>query len=59
MLEYGNINDTMTLLKHISKPSLKHTCMQSLHHNNGLSPEQQPNKLKPMFKLLQRKQRTS
>ena len=60
--EYGNINDTMTLLKQINKPPLllpyEQIYIQSLHHNNDLIPEQHPNGFNPMFEL-QRKQRTS
>jgi len=61
--EYGNINDTMILLKQVDKPNLllpyEQIYMQSLHHNNGLIPEQQLNELNPIFELLQHKQRTS
>jgi hypothetical protein len=45
--EYGNINDTMTLLKKINTQALllpsEQMCMQSLHHNTELIPEQHPN----------------
>jgi hypothetical protein len=61
--EYGNINDTMTLLKKIKKPTFllpyEQIYIQSLHHNNDLIPEQHPNKFNGMFELLQRKQRRS
>jgi phosphoribulokinase len=54
--DYGNINDTMTLLKQINKPSLllsyEQMYTQILHHNNELIPEQHPNKHNPMFQLL-------
>jgi hypothetical protein len=55
--EYGNINDTMTLLKQINKPSLllplEQMFIQILHRNNELMPEQHPNEHNPMFELLQ------
>jgi len=61
--EYGNINDTMTLLKKINTPALllpyEQMYMQSLHYNNELIPEQHPNEHNPMFELLQRKHFTS
>jgi hypothetical protein len=59
--KYGNVNDTMTLLKRINTPALlyEEMYMQSLHHNNELIPEQRPNEHNPMFQLLQRKQLTS
>lgn len=45
--EYGNINDTMTLIKQINKPTLlfpyEQMYVQSFHHNNDLIPEQHPN----------------
>jgi hypothetical protein len=54
--EYGNINDTMTLLKHINIPSLllpyDQMYIQIFCHNNELIPEQHPNKHNPMFELL-------
>ena len=41
---YGNINDTMTLLKQINTPTLllpyEQMYIQSFHHNNELIPEQ-------------------
>jgi len=61
--EYGNINDTMTLLKWINTPYLllpyEQMYMQSLYHNNELIPQQHPNEHNPMFKVLQRKHPTS
>jgi hypothetical protein len=49
--EYGNINDTMTLLKKINKPFLLLPCeqmyIQIFRRNNELIPEQHP-----MFELL-------
>jgi len=54
--EYGIIGDTMTLLKHIDKPSLllpyEQLYIQLFHHNNQLIPEQYPNEQNPMFQLL-------
>jgi hypothetical protein len=54
--EYGKINDTMTLLKQVNKPSLllpyEQMYIQSLHHSNELITEQHPNKHNPMFELL-------
>ena len=54
--EYGNINDTMTLLKQINKPNLllphEQMYIQLLHQNNDLIPEQHPNEFNPMFQLL-------
>jgi len=54
--EYGNINDTMTLLKQINKQNLllpyEQMYIQSLYHNNVLIPEQHTNKFNPMFQLL-------
>ena len=42
--EYGNIDDTMTLLKQINTPNLllpyEQMSIQSFHHNNELIPEQ-------------------
>jgi len=61
--EYGNINDTMTLLKRINTPALllpyEQMYMQSLYYNNKLVPEQHPDEHNPMFELLQRKHLTS
>jgi predicted alpha/beta-fold hydrolase len=54
--EYGNISDTVTLLKQINKPSLllpyEQMYIQIFHHNNELIPEQRPNEHNPMFELL-------
>jgi hypothetical protein len=54
--EYGNINDTMTQLKHINSPSLllphEQKYIQLFHHNNQLIPEQHPNEQNAMFQLL-------
>jgi hypothetical protein len=54
--KYGNINDTMTLLKQINKPSLllpfEQMYIQILHRNSELMPEQHPNEHNPMFELL-------
>jgi ribosomal protein S27E len=55
--EYGNIKDTMTLLKQINKPSLllpfEQMYIQNFHRNNKLIPEQHPNEHNTMFELLQ------
>jgi hypothetical protein len=60
---YGNINDTMTLLKQIDDSTLllpyEEMYIQSFHHNNELRPEQLPNEHNRMFELIQRKYRTS
>jgi len=54
--KYGNISDTMTLLKQINKPSLllpyEQMYIHIFHHNNELIPEQHPNEHNPMFELL-------
>ena len=54
--EYGNIKDTMTLLKQINKLNLLHSYeqmyIQSIYHNNDLIPEQHPNEFNPIFQLL-------
>jgi len=54
--EYGNINDTMTLLKQVNKPSLllpyEQMFIQSLHQRNELINEQQANEHNPMYELL-------
>jgi phosphoribulokinase len=61
--EYGNINDTMTLLNPINKPHLlllfEQMYIQTLYHNNELIPEQHPNEKNPLFELLQHKHLTS
>jgi hypothetical protein len=45
--EYGNIKDTMTLLKRINTPAVllpyEQVYLHSLHHNNELIPEEHPN----------------
>ena len=57
--EYGKINDTMLLLKPVSKPHLllpfEQMYIQTLHRNNELIPEQQPNDSNPPFELIQHK----
>ena len=54
--KYGNINDTMTLLKQVNKPSIllpyEQMFIQSLHHGNELINEQQASEHNPMFELL-------
>jgi len=54
--EYGNIDDTMTLLKQINTPTLllpyEQMYIQSFHHNNELMPEQHLNEHNPKFDLL-------
>ena len=53
--EYRNIENTMTLLKSINAPNLllpyEQMYIQTLHLNNELIPEQQPNEPNPMFQL--------
>jgi hypothetical protein len=53
--EYGNINDTMTLLKHINSPALllpyEQMYIQLFHHNNSF-PNSTPNEQNPMFQRL-------
>ena len=57
--EYGSINNTMTLLKQVNKPSLRllyeQMFIQSLHHSNELITEQHPNEYNPVFELLRTK----
>jgi len=54
--EYGNINDTTTLLKQINMPSLlfpyEEMYVQIFHRNYELIPEQHPNEHNPMFEFL-------
>ena len=54
--EYGNITETMTLLKQINRPSFllpyEQMYIQIFHRNNELIPEQRPNEHNPMFELL-------
>jgi len=54
--EYGNIDDTMTLLKQINTLTLllpyEQMSIQLFHHNNELITEQHLNKHNPMFDLL-------
>jgi len=54
--EYGNIDDTMILLKQVNKPSLllpyEQIFIQSLHHSNELIDEQQASEHNPMYELL-------
>jgi hypothetical protein len=53
--EYGNIENTMTVLKSINAPNLllpyEKMYIQKLHSNNELIPEQYPNEPNPMFRL--------
>ena len=61
--EYGDINNTMTLLKQTDTPTLllpyKQMYMQMFERNNELIPEQHPNEHNPMFELLHYKYCTS
>jgi len=54
--EYGNFDDTMTLLKQINTLTLllpyEQMYIQSFHHSNELIPEQHLNEHNPMFYLL-------
>jgi hypothetical protein len=51
--EYGTIRDTMSLLKHMDKPSLllpyEQMYIQLFQHNNRLIQEQRRNEQNPMF----------
>jgi hypothetical protein len=59
--EYGDINDTMELLKHIDTPSLllpyEHLYIQLFHENNCLIQEQPLNEHNTMFQLLHNNRR--
>jgi hypothetical protein len=61
--EYGNIDDIMTLLKQVIKPSLllpyEQMVIQSLHHSKELVTEEHSNECNPMFELLRAKNLTS
>jgi len=63
MHEYGKINDKMSLLKPVNKPhfllAFEQMYLQTIHGNNELIPEQQPNDSNPLFELIQHKQITS
>ena len=54
--EYGNIDDTMILLKQVNKPSLllpyEQMFIQTLHHSNELINEKQASEHNPMFEHL-------
>ena len=54
--EYGNINETMTLLRQVNKPSLllpyEQMYILNFHRNNELILEQLPSEYNPMFELL-------
>ena len=54
--EYGPINDTMTLLKHIDKTTLllpyEQLCIQSYQHHKQLIPEQHIGEHKPIYQLI-------
>jgi len=54
--EYGYLEDTMTLLKHIDKPLLiliyEELYLQLFLHNYQIITKQQPNEIYPMFHLL-------
>jgi hypothetical protein len=57
--KYGSINDTMTLLKSIDRPSrllpYEQMYIQLFHHNNHIIPEKYPKEQNPMFQLLYNK----
>jgi len=59
--EYGNINNIMTFLKQVNKPSLllpyEQMFIQPLHHSNELITEQHPNEYNAMFEFLLRETR--
>jgi len=54
--DYGPMNNTMTLLKHIKNQSLllpyEQYHIQSLHHNRKLIPEQSPGDTNPFFQAV-------
>ena len=54
--EYGNIDDTMMLLKQVNKSSLllpyEQMFIQSLHHSNERINEQEASEHNPMYELL-------
>jgi len=54
--EYGPVNNTMTLIKHINNRSLllpyEQYHIQSLHHNRKLIPEQNPGDTNPLFQAV-------
>jgi len=60
--EHGPIKDTVTLLKHIEKPSLfipyEQLYIQSYHHNNQLIPEQHSNEQNPTYQLIYNRHNT-
>jgi len=61
--EHGPIKDSMTLLKHIEKPSLlipyEQLNIQSYHRNNQLIPEQHSNEQNPVYQLIYNRHNTS
>jgi len=61
--EHCPIKDTVTLLKHIEKPSLfipyEQLYIKSYHHNNQLIPEQHSNEQNPMYQLIYNRHNTS
>ena len=54
--EYGPINNTMTLLKHINKTTLlipfEHLYIESRYHHKQLVPEQHIGECNPIFQLI-------
>jgi len=60
--EYGNINDTMTLLRQVIKPSLfpyEQMFIQSLHHSNELINGKKPTNIIPCLNSSSQKHLTS
>jgi len=54
--EYGPMDNTMTLLKHINNQSLllpyEQYYIQAHHHNRKLIPEQSPGDTNPLFQAV-------
>jgi hypothetical protein len=61
--EYGSTKDTVTLLKHIEKPSLlipyEQVYIQSYYYNNQLILEQHSNEQKPLYQQIDNRHNTS
>ena len=54
--EYGTVDDTMTLLKHINRSTLllpyEQLYIQTYHHQKQLIPEQHKKEHNPMYQLI-------
>lgn len=61
--EYGNVNDTMTLLKRINNPPCYYHMSRRIYshsyRNNKLVPEQHPSECNLVFELFQAESHTS